>query len=370
MNALFAWFESLVPAFPPQHPSPAPTKLVAFCLHYIHGLKKYLAIVAFTTVLMAVAEVGLYAILGQLVDWLAAQDKTDFFQREKWTIIGLFAYLLIFMPTLVLFHSSMINQGFMGNLPMRVRWLGHRYLLSQSWQFYQNEFSGRIATKLMQTSLGVRECILKLVNVLLFIAVYLISTIVLVGSLEWRLSLPLLVWIALYFAILKFFLPRLKQIAMLQADSRSEMTGRIVDSYTNVMTLKLFSQHDFDADYARHSMQEFLTTVHPQMRLVTWLNLSVWIINMLLIASIVSIALYYWFYGDMSAAAIAVAMSIGIRISGMSHWIMWEVSNLFENIGTVKDGLNTLSKPTQVEDAEQARPLQIQQAEIRFQQLG
>ena len=370
-SAFSAYFESLISAFPNNHSSQLqpPASLWQFFRFYTKGTEAYLMLLAISTILLAIAEVSLYAILGQLVDWLSQQQPQGFFPREKIKLISFSVFVLIGLPLLVSVHSSLLHQTFMGNLAMRVRWLGHRYLLQQSWAFYQQEFSGRIATKLMQTSLAVRECVLKLTNVLLFICVYLIFTIVLVASLDWRLSLPLIAWILAYSLNLFFFLPRLQNIAMTQADTRSEMTGRIVDSYTNVQTLKMFSSPASDESYAKNSMQDFLTTVHPQMRLVTGLNISVWCINMLLVFFTAACGLWFWSQQSLSPAALAVAMSIAIRISGMSHWIMWEVSNLFEHLGTVKDGLNTLAKPTEVIDSADAKPLSISSADIHFQQL-
>ena len=159
---------------------------------------------------------------------------------------------------------------------MSVRWLAHRYLLEQSYRFFQQEFSGRIAAKVMQTALAVRESVMKVLDVMLFVSVYLATTIFLVASSDWRLSLPLLGWLACYATLLRFFIPRLQNISRIQADARSDMTGRIVDSYTNILTLKLFSHSQRESAYVKEGMEEFLATVHPQMRLVTWLNLSVW----------------------------------------------------------------------------------------------
>jgi len=370
MSRLLSWFESLVEPFPVEHPSKAPATLLGFCLHYIQGLKSLLACLALSTVLLAIGEVSLYAILGQLVDWLSQESPEQFFEKNFSLLLGLSVFILIVMPFLVFIHSALLHQSFMGNLPMRVRWMSHRYLLGQSWSFFQNEFSGRVATKVMQTALGVRESILKLVDVLLFISVYLISTVVLVASLDFYLSLPLIAWSIAYFSVLRYFLPKLRQIAMVQADSRSAMTGRIVDSYTNIQTLKLFSDQHLDAQYVKSSMGEFLNTVHPQMRLVTYLNGCVWLVNMSLVFSIAATGLWFFTQGSMSAAAVAVAMSIAIRITGMSHWIMWEVSNLFEQIGVVKDGLNSIAVEQAVKDSPQATALEVTQGQLDFQHLN
>jgi ATP-binding cassette subfamily B protein/ATP-binding cassette subfamily B multidrug efflux pump len=212
----------------------------------------------------------------------------------------------------------------MGNFPMAVRWMAHRYLLNQSYGFFQNEFSGRIATKVMQTSLAVRESVMKLLDVILFVTVYVITMLVLVASADLRLCVPLLIWLLLYIGLQLIFVPRLKNISQIQANSRSTMTGRIVDSYTNIVTLKLFSFSSRESAYVKEGMTEFLNTVHPQMRLVTGLNICLWIINMMLVFSTLVLGIYLWIYESMTPGAIAVVISLALRLSGMSHWIVWE----------------------------------------------
>lgn len=329
-------------------------------------MEKYLLLMAVLTAMLAVSEALLYGILGKLVDWLAAHDSSTFLDQQWPVLLGMTLFILVFIPIVVLLHGMVVHQTLMGNLPMTVRWLAHRYLLGQSYRFFQHEFSGRIATKVMQTALAVRESVLKVLDVMLFVSVYLATTIFLVASADWRLSLPILVWLVAYISVLRFFVPRLQHISSLQADARSSMTGRIVDSYTNITTLKLFSHSRRDAAYVKEGMQDFLNTVHPQMRLVTWLDLSVWTINMLLVFVTGALGIYLWLEAVITPGAIAVAMSLAIRITGMSHWIMWEISTLFENIGVVQDGINTLAKPQEITDKAGAQVLSAQSARIDF----
>jgi ATP-binding cassette subfamily B protein/ATP-binding cassette subfamily B multidrug efflux pump len=312
----------------------------------------------------------LYGVLGKLVDWLAERETTHFLETEWPTLLLMSLFILIGIPLLVLLHSSVIHQTLMGNLPMRVRWLSHRYLLDQSYTFFQHEFSGRIATKVMQTALAVRETVMKVLDVILFVSVYLATTLMLVINADPRLCLPLLAWLVFYLGVLSYFVPKLKRISTVQADARSLMTGRIVDSYTNILTLKLFSQSDRESAYAKAGMQEFMSTVHPQMRLSTLLNASVWMINMQLVFVTGALGIYLWLQGAIGPGSIAVVMSLAIRITGMSHWVMWEVNALFENIGTVQDGINTLSRPQHVVDRGDASELEIERGEIDFNQVG
>jgi ATP-binding cassette subfamily B protein/ATP-binding cassette subfamily B multidrug efflux pump len=363
---MFGFFERLVDPYPLEHPAQPPQGLYQFCRYYTRGIEPWLAVMAVLTASLAIGEAMLYGILGKLVDWLVTNDPATFLQQQWPTLLGMSLFVLVFIPIVVLLHSLVVHQTLMGNFPMAVRWLSHRYLLNQSYAFFQDEFSGRIATKVMQTALAVREAVMKMLDVMLFVSVYMATTMLLVAGSDLRLVLPLIIWLALYVAVLRYFVPRLRRVSTLQADARSLMTGRIVDSYTNIITLKLFSHSSRESDYVKQGMQEFMSTVHPQMRLVTKLNLSVWVLNMLLVFATGALGIYLWIGGSITAGAIAVAMSLAIRLSGMSHWIMWEVSNLFENIGTVQDGINTFSRPQAVLDKPGAAPLGVTAGRIDF----
>ncbi|WP_295626100.1 ABC transporter ATP-binding protein [uncultured Nitrosomonas sp.] len=367
---MLGFFERLINPYPPEHPIEPPQGLYQFCRHYTQGIEPYLVLLAILTTCLAVSEAMLYSVLGQMVDWLA-ERKTEHFLEEEWpTLLGMSVFILIVIPLLVLMHSLVIHQTLMGNFPMRVRWMSHRYLLNQSYAFFQHEFSGRIATKVMQTAISVRETVLKLIDVMLFVSVYLTTTLFLVVNADPVLCVPLLIWLVLYIAILSYFVPRLKRISTLQADARALMTGRIVDSYTNILTLKLFSRSQRESAYAQAGMEEFMATVHPQMRLSTGLNFCVWVINMMMVFATGALSLTIWQQGDIGPGAIAIVMSLAIRLTGMSHWIMWEVNTLFENMGTVQDGINTISKPQLVTDLRDAKELQVHQGTIHFSHIS
>lgn len=366
---MLGFFERLVDPFPPDHPTQPPANLIAFCRHYARGIEPYLLLMAFLTGATAVGEAMLFAVLGQMVDWLSTSNPTNFFAEQWPTLLGMSLFILVLMPIIVVFHSMVVHQTLMGNFAMSVRWMAHRYLLNQSYGFFQHEFSGRIATKLMQTALAVRESVMKTLDVMLFAAVYLVTMLILVASADWRLMLPGLVWFLTYILVLRFFLPRLRAVSERQADARSSMTGRIVDSYTNIMTLKLFSHSQREAAYVKEGMSEFLQSVHPQMRLVTALNFSVWGINMLLMFGTSAVGIYLWMFDAITPGAIAIAISLAIRLTGMSHWIMWEVTALFENVGVVQDGINTIALPQNVVNKPGAKPLQVGRGDIEFKEV-
>lgn len=367
---MLKFFERLTNPFPPGEPTQPPAGLYAFCRHYSKGMELPLLIMAVLTATLAALEVALFGFMGQLVDWLVQKDPATLWQTEQDTLIRMGLLTAVGMPLLVLLHSAFLHQTLLGNYPMAIRWTAHRYLLKQSVSFYQNDFAGRIATKVMQTALAVRETATKLLDVMVYILVYFTSMLYLVAEADWRLVVPLLVWLAFYIGIQVYFIPRLKAVASRQADARSEMTGRVVDSYTNIQTIKLFSHTSREADYAKDSMSRFLVPVYAQMRLVTWLSFSVQLINYLLVFAVASLSIMLWMQQQVSVGAIAIAVSLSLRLNGMSQWIMWEVSSLFENIGTVADGANTLAQPRQVVDLPDAKPLAVSGGELQFNQLS
>ena len=363
---MYRLFEKMTNAFPEQKPTQPPSTLFAFCRHYTKGMELSLVLMSVSAALLAILEVSLFSYMGQLVDWLGTYTPQTLFEEQKAELIKMAIVLLVILPIVVFFHSAILHQALLGNYPMSIRWSAHRYLLRQSVSFYQNEFAGRIATKVMQTSLAVREAVMKLLDVLMYIVVYFGAMVFLVAEADWRLMLPLLVWVIIYAAIQMYFVPKLKKIASSQADARSEMTGRIVDSYTNISTIKLFSYTQREEQYAKQSMDVFLQPVYKQMRLVTSLNFAINSLNYLLVFSVAALSLYLWSLSAISAGAIAVAVSLSLRLNGMAQWIMWEISSLFENIGTATDGMKTLSTPIKVDDKPDAKTLAVSKGDIAF----
>jgi ATP-binding cassette subfamily B multidrug efflux pump len=253
---------------------------------------------------------------------------------------------------------------------MRFRWSVHSWLLSQSLTFFQDEFAGRIATKLMQTALAVRETVMKFLDVMLYVAVYFTGIVVLVAGADWRLAVPFMFWLVGYIALLRYFVPRLGRVAERQADARAAMTGRVVDAYTNIATVKLFAHTEREGDYARQSMQAFLSTVYAQMRKVNGFYASLYLLNSLLLIAVAALGITLWQSSLISAGAIAAALGLVLRINGMAQWIMWEVSQLFENIGTLRDGMGTFSKTQALVDAPDATRLAVPKGAIAFDNIG
>lgn len=363
---MLAFFERLIRPFPPEEPVQPPATLLAFLRHYTRGMGAPLLLMSALTATLAILEVMLFGFLGQLVDWLADQDRTTFLRDEGGRLLFMAVITLVVLPLVVLLQTAVIHQALLGNFPMSIRWMAHRYLLKQSLGFYQNDFAGRIATKVMQTSIAARESVMKTLDVMVYVLVYFTTmTVMLVRADVWLL-LPLSIWFGCYAAIMLYFVPRLRKVSTQQADARAAMTGRIVDSYTNIATVKLFSHTAREADYARSGMSDFMTTVYRQMRLVTGFNFSVSLLNYLLVFSIAALCIGLWINQAVTVGAMAIAVGLTLRLNGQAQWIMWEVGALFENIGTVADGITTLSRPHEIIDNDNAKVLQVDQGGIEF----
>ncbi len=365
---MFATFEKLVEPYPAGEPATPPKGLFAFCLHYAKPFLPALLAMSVLTAIISIIEIVFFAFIGNLVDWLSSADRATFFDVHGWELAGMAAVIVIGFPVATLFQSLFMFQTIYGTFPMLVRWKAHRYILGQSLEFFHNEFAGRVSQKVMQTALAVRETVTKILDVFVYVAVYFIGTLVLVGRADLWLVVPLIGWLAVYFGILFYFVPKLQEISSLQADARAQMTGRIVDSYTNIQTIKLFAHTLREQDYARDAMDEFMVTVHRQMRLVTVLTVALHTANSLLLASVAGVAIYGWHQDVVSLGAIAVAIALVMRIRAMSQWILWEIANLFENIGTVEDGINTIAQPVAITDPPAAKDLVVNRGEIVFDQ--
>lgn len=366
---MYSFFEKLLKPFPPEIPTNPPSTLFAFCKHYTRGVWPWLFIMSLLVTLIAGIEVLLFRFLGNIIDWLSTADKTTFLEQESSTLIFISLVVLIALPSLSWLLSVVTHQTIYGNYAMRIRWQAHRYLLRQSFGFYQDEFAGRVATKVMQTALGVREAVIKVADVLVYVCVYFGGGVVLVASFDIWMIAPFIGWLVLYVSLLSILLPKLHKISEIQADARSTMTGRVVDSYTNIMTVKLFSHADREEEYARDSMDSFMSTVYRMMRLATNLEALVELLNALLLFSVGFVSIWSWLNDMVSVGAVAVAVGLTLRLHGMSHWIMWEMSSLFENLGMAHDGMNTISKVQTVTDITNAPELNATRGAIDFENV-
>ena len=365
---MFRRFESLVETYPDAKPATPPRTFFAFLWQSSAGLRPYILLMTLCTAVIGAFEAMLFAMLGQLVDWLANVEPALLWATQRQNFLLLIGVLAV-SPLVVGLFALLKYQVLFANFPMRLRWNFHRLMLGQSMSFYQDEFAGRVATKVMQTALAVRDAWLTATDILAFIVIYFVTMLAIVGTFDLRLLAPFVGWLVLYSASLVYFVPRLGQVAAAQADARSLMTGRVTDAYTNVATVKLFSHASREASFARASMQEFMQTAYAQGRLVSGFEITNHVLSMVLIAATAGVALWLWVQGEVGVGAVAAASAMALRLNGLAHWIMWEVASLFEHVGTVEDGMRTLSRAHTVVDAPDAKPLRVTRGEITFEHV-
>nr|MCS5601835.1 ABC transporter ATP-binding protein/permease [Paracoccus sp. (in: a-proteobacteria)] len=294
---MFAWFERRIDPYPGDSPAMPPRSLWRFLLHYSHGALPWLTLLAAFSGVIALIEVMLFGWLGDLVDRMADTPRALFWTQQGGRLALMALVLLILLPGLNLIASLVLHQSLMGNFPQRIRWQAHRYLLRQSIGYFQDEFAGRIAQRLMQTALAVREVAMKIMDVGSYVLIYFLGALALAGSQDWRLAVPFALWAVAYAVMLWQIVPRLGRVAQEQADARSAMTGRVVDSYTNIATVKLFSHSAREEDWMRDGMDAFLRTVHRQMRLSTIQDVTLNAINVALIGAVTALGLWLWSEG-------------------------------------------------------------------------
>ncbi len=362
---MLGYFERLVHPYPDAAAPAPPRGFFAFAWSCTAGMRPFIAGMTLLAAAIGAFEALLFALLGRLIDWLGQVEPARLWSeggRVMWLVAG----AMLASPLLVWFFALLKYQTLSGNFPMLLRWNFHRRMLDQSMSFYQDEFAGRVAAKVMQTALATRDTVLIVTDVLVFVSIYFATMVAVVGTFDPILLLPFFAWLLLYVGALAFFVPRLSRVATQQADARSLMTGRITDAYTNIATVKLFSHGRREAAYAQSAMQEFMQSVHAQMRLISGVEVVIHTLNIVLILATLGTTLFLWSRGSVGIGAVAATSAMAVRLNGFSHWIMWEMASLFEHVGTVQDGMNTLSLPHAVVDRPDAKPIHVSRGEIVF----
>ena len=366
---MLAWFEKLIHPYPDAITKPPPRSFLPFIWACTKGLRRYIIGMTIATAIIGAFDALLFAMMGRIVDWLSHVAPSQLWAQERGSLL-LLALVLAGSPLLIALQTLLKHQTMAGAFPMLLRWKFHCLMLNQSMSFYQDEFAGRVAAKVMQTALAVRDVCMILGDILVFVMIYFVTMVTVAGNFDLWLLLPFFGWLVLYVAAMRYFVPRLSYVARNQADARSLMTGRITDAYTNIATVKLFSHAGREAGYARSAMQDFMKTVHAQMRLVSGFEIVNHTLNMLLILSTAGVALWLWTQGQVGVGAVATATAMALRLNGLSHWVMWEMASLFEHVGTVQDGINTLSRAQDVKDLPDAQPLQVKQGAVHFENVN
>ncbi len=365
---MFRRFENLVNPFPDDKQVVLPTRFWAFAWRCTKGMRLYILAMTLFTAATGAFEALLFALMGKAVDWLSTISPDQIWVNQTRYLMMLAAVLLL-STLLVAFQTLYKHQTLAGNFPMRLRWNFHRMMLNQSMSFYQDEFAGRVAAKVMQTALAVRDVWFIVADILVYVTIYFATMVLIVGSFHPMMIWPFVIWVTLYATALMHFVPRLSKVSQQQADARALMTGRITDAYTNISTVKLFSHAGREAGYAQSAMREFLGNVNQQMRMVSLVEIINHFLNMLLIIGCGGVVLWLWSRGEVGLGAVAAATAMAFRLNGISHWVMWEMTSLYEQVGTVQDGINTLSMPLQVTDTPDAVSLQVKNGEVYFNRI-
>jgi ATP-binding cassette subfamily B multidrug efflux pump len=368
---MFRWFETRIEAFPDEPPARPPETLLAFYAYFIKPVWPAFAVLLVAGFLGSLIEVTLLAFVGSLVDMMKAAETPQTFMANHWAILLWMSFVaLVARPIVSTAHDLIKNQIIAGPVANRVRWLTHRYVLRQSLGFFQNDFAGRVANKVMQAAPALRDSVVQVIDAIWYAAVQWVGAAVIFAAADWRLLIPLVIWLVAYMGALLFFVPRIKQRSTEAAEARSMLVGRLVDSYTNILTVKLFAHADREDGYARAALEEQMEKWQASLRIQTSMELVLYTLNGFLIVAATGLAIYLWSVNTVTVGAIAVVTGLVLRIVGMSGWILWVVAGIFENIGVVQEGMETVSRENQVVDRPDSRPLVVREGEIRFDDVS
>jgi len=366
---LYRRFERFINIFHDAPTESPPSTVWSFYLYYLRQVWPSFAALLVVGLASALIEVSLFSYLSRIIDMVNHSTPASLF-RDNWPILlWMGAVALILRPIFIALHDMLVHQSISPSMTSMIRWQNHNYVLRQSLNFFQNDFAGRIAQRIMLTGSSLRDSAVQLVDAIWHVLIYAVTSLVLFAGADWRLMIPLILWMVAYSASLRFFVPRVKARSVVSSESRSKLMGTIVDGYTNIATIKLFAHSDLERQYAREAIQEQTEKTQNAGRMVTSMDLTLSALNGLLIVSTSGLALWLWSQSLISVGAIALATGLVIRLVNMSGWIMWVVNGIFENIGTVQDGLKTIAQPLSVQDAPQAKQLKVTRGNIRFEDV-
>lgn len=367
---MFSWFETRIAAFPDEPPTRPPETLLAFYLYFVKPIWPVFAALLVAGFLGSLIEVALMSFIGSIVDMMKAAETPATFFNDHWpTLLWMAFVAVVARPVVSTAHDLIKNQVIAAPVANRVRWVTHRYVLRQSLGFFQNDFAGRVANKVMQSAPALRESVVQVIDAIWYAAVQWAGAAVIFAAADWRLLVPLLIWLAAYMVALFVFVPLIKERSTEAAEARSMLVGRIVDSYTNILTVKLFAHADREDAYARSALQEQMDKWQASLRVQTLMEIVLYTLNGLLIVGASGTAIWLWSQDLVTVGAIAVVTGLVMRIVAMSGWILWVVAGIFENMGVVQEGMETISRPNQVVDRAGSAPLEVSRGEIRFEHV-
>ena len=365
---MFAFFESRIR--PTALPGTAPPQgLLAFYWHYVRQARGLFGMMFATGLLVALIDTLIPLFIGRLVRLMESPDRVAALAEQTPMLLGMALLVLVGRPGALLLDSLVRNNAVVPGVTSLIRWQGHWHVVRQSWPFFQNDFAGRIANRVMQTSNAVRECVVSSIRAVWYIVVYGISALVLMSLSDWRLAIPTALWFVGYVVFLRRFVPKMRDLAKASSELRSMVMGRVVDSYTNILTVKLFARARDEDAYVREVIDDHTGAIARHMRLITTFMTTLSALNALLLVSTAAIGITLWSQGVVDAGTVATALPLAWTIANVAGWVSWEVTGIFENIGVVQEGMETIAVPHAMEDRPQARELEVPRGEIRIEQL-
>jgi ATP-binding cassette, subfamily B, multidrug efflux pump len=363
---MFAFFERLLkPTQAPERPEP-PASLLGFYWHYARDARRLFLALFAAGFMVALLDTMIPVFIGRVVTLLTANSPDQLFAKF-WPMLLLMAFvLLIARPAALVTQATIANQAIAANLSNRIRWQSHWHTVRQSWAFFQNDFAGRIATRVMQTGPAIRESIVALITAVWYILVYGTGALILLARADPWLALPVVLWFAGYSIMLRYFVPRMRDRSKDMTEIRSMLTGRIVDSYTNILTVKLFARARDEDAYVRDAIDSHTRQFHVSLRLNTLFGFTLATLNALLVTGTGGLALFLWTRGQVTVGTVAMALPLAWQIVNIAGWVAWQVTDIFENIGVVQEGMLTIARPITLADRADAPALAVTRGEILF----
>lgn len=367
--SIYRRFEQWIDIFREAPTETPPNKVLAFYIYYLKQVWPSFATLLVVGLIGALIEVALFRYLSRIIDMAQGTPNVHFFSDNALELTWMMVVALVLRPIFIGLHDLLVHQAISPGMTSLIRWQNHNYVLKQSMNFFHSDFAGRIAQRIMQTGNSLRDSAVAAVDALWHVLIYAISALVLFAEADWRLMIPLILWIIAYVISLYYFVPRVKERSVVSSDARSKLMGRIVDGYSNIATLKLFAHTSMEQQYARDAISEQTEKTQLASRVITAMDFAITTINGLLIVGTTGLALWLWTQSLISVGAIALATGLVIRIVNMSGWIMWVVNGIFENIGMVQDGLQTIAQPVSVTDKKGAPRLKVDRGNVRFEDV-
>ena len=367
---MFRFFENLVDPFSNYHELDNPPKTVrSFLMSYTKPFLSIFIMTGVVAILAAASEIYLIYLLGWIID-IVSGDPKDVFAKNSNNFIWAIAFILIFRPLIYAIDVLLINNTLMVNVATLFRWRGHKHVLRQSIGWFENDFAGRIANRVMQTPRSAGEVVFQVFDALGYSLAYIFGGLLLLNSVDFRLMLPMAIWFLLYLVLISWVIRNISPASKASSDARSSLNGQIVDTYTNIHSVKLFAYQNQELESAKSAIEKTRQTFAREMRLYTIMDFGLNILNGLLTTSLIGMSLYLWYIGEATAGTIAAASALAIRLNAMTGWIMWAISSFFRELGVIQEGMDTLADPIKLKDQENAENLEVTKARIKVKNLS